>query len=405
MSLSIDIKTAIGKLLLCAETNESAKHVITAFDASAKRTANFKALNKFGIDVLENCALFLGIKLADGGGFKLFTKDSLINRLLFGILAHLPSSCSECKEQYVVEHQSETPPPSMFHCRMCFQGSHDCSNIKDLHGALSSASITLLEGHVWLCHDCIKESNPIKPRKAKTRHNSLMEPEDQLSSPKNQTSAEIVETSSSSETLQNDAKKDELNAKLSRLAKTDVCSKYKAGKCLHGIRGNKVVEGKTCDQQHPKRCFKFCGFGDKHKSGCKKGDRCEYYHPVLCKFSVKTRICTKRDCTFVHLKGTKRKEPNQPEPRKAKIEKNEVSFKHSSSSPSPAKRNSVNHSTSSSDLFLELKRLVEAVQSNFRQEIAEIRSSLAYPPLKYPYVQYQPTQLHPGMSYIPRSSC
>jgi len=398
--MSTEIKTAIGKLLLCAETNESAKHVITAFDASAKRTANFKALNRFSIDILENCALFLGIKLADSEGFKLFTKDSLINRLLFGILAHLPSSCSECKEQYVVEHQSETPPPFMFHCQMCFQGSHDCSNIKVLHGALSSASIALLEGHVWLCHDCILQSNPIKPRKAKTRHNSLLESEDHSSSPKTQTPVENVETSSS-ETLQNDAKKEELKAKLSRLAKTNICSKYKAGKCLHGIRGNKVVEGKTCDQQHPKRCFKFCSFGDKHRSGCKKGDRCEYYHPVLCKFSVKTRICTKKDCTFVHLKGTNRKEPNQPR----KIEENEVSSKHSSSSPSPAKRNSVNDATSSSDLFLELKRLVEAVQSNLRQEIAEVRSSLSYPPLKYPYIQYQPTQLHPGMSYIPRSHC
>ena len=397
--MSIEIKTAIGKLLLCAETDESAKHVITAFDASAKRTANFKALSKFSIDVLENCAVFLGIKLADSDNFKLFTKDSLINRILFAILAHLPSSCSECKEQYVVEYQPETAPS--FHCQMCFQGSHDCSNIKELHSALSSASITLLEGHVWLCHDCIKQSNPIKPRKAKTRYNSLLESDGQLTSSMSHTPAEIVEASSS-KTLQNNAKKEELSAKLSILAKTHICPKYKAGKCLHGIRGNKVVEGKKCDQQHPKRCFKFCGFGDKHKSGCKKGDNCEYYHPILCKFSVKTRICTKKDCTFVHLKGTKRKEDPNP-PRKAKIVKNEVSSKNSSSNPSPANKNSGNDL--SSDLFLEFKRLVETVQSNLRQEIAEVRSSLSYPPLKYPYVQYQPTQLHPGMSYIPRSSC
>jgi hypothetical protein len=36
----------------------------------------------------------------------------------------------------------------------------------------------------------------------------------------------------------------------------------------------------------------------------------------LCKFSVKNKLCTKTDCTFIHLKGTRRNESDSAVGRK-----------------------------------------------------------------------------------------
>ena len=113
----------------------------------------------------------MGIALADPDSNKIYTKESLINRLMLGINALLPSQCSECSEHYSVEFDTESE--SLFTCHMCFQVSHDCSAIKEKYQTLSEASIALLSGHVWLCSDCMISSNPVKPRKFKSRHNSI----------------------------------------------------------------------------------------------------------------------------------------------------------------------------------------------------------------------------------------
>jgi hypothetical protein len=46
--------------------------------------------------------------------------------------------------------------------------------------------------------------------------------------------------------------------------------------------------------------------------GCAKGNDCRYFHPKLCRSSVLKRECFNSDCTFVHLKHTRRfqKVPN-----------------------------------------------------------------------------------------------
>ena len=70
------------------------------------------------------------------------------------------------------------------------------------------------------------------------------------------------------------------------------------------------------EKEHPKRRFKYCRYGDKHRHGCKEESSCEYFYPSLCKFSVQKRTCTNKDCTFVHLKGTRRNESNPDQTRK-----------------------------------------------------------------------------------------
>ena len=57
LSDEIKIKTAVGLLLTRAD--ELTKRVLTAFDPSAKRPANMKALNSFNLDILERISLAL----------------------------------------------------------------------------------------------------------------------------------------------------------------------------------------------------------------------------------------------------------------------------------------------------------------------------------------------------------
>ena len=77
------VKLAIGNQLLRAETNEISKRVISIFDPIASLAANIKSLNGFNLNMLEPCAEFLSINLADAEGNKLFTKESLFQRILF----------------------------------------------------------------------------------------------------------------------------------------------------------------------------------------------------------------------------------------------------------------------------------------------------------------------------------
>ena len=429
-----EIKAAVGNLLM--RSDALSKRVLTKFDPFAKQTVNLKSLNSFNLDLLEPCAEFLGVELADADSNKLFTKDALVNRIIFAIRALLPSQCSDCNQQYIVDLDPENPP--LFTCHMCFQGSHDCDTVTNLHSALRTASLSLLAGHVWLCSSCLLSSSPVKKRRSKSRHNSTRDelqqgreispPASDLETPaETGTPAEVVDPSQDREIRGQSRSRER------------VCSKYKSGKCPHGLRGNKVINGKTCELDHPKRCIKYCKFGSKHKHGCNKGNSCTYYHPTICKFSLQSRLCINEQCTFVHLKGTKRKEPSAP-PESIPLTATSTSGSRGrQSSAISAGRSEVSFAPSTGsgpDHFLELKQLVLSMQSTFQQEIAMIKSSLQSPPQSFYHVpppksmnpqqfqhvpqsqfqvQFPPQQLHqvpqqlhqgqtPQMTYIPPSS-
>ena len=87
-----------------------------------------------------------------------------------------------------------------------------------------------------------------------------------------------------------------------------ICQQYANNRCPHGMNGNKVVDGVTCSNLHPRRCRHFCQFGTKRRGGCQKGDNCSYFHPKLCRNSVNSSTCFNENCKFVHLKSTKRRQ-------------------------------------------------------------------------------------------------
>ena len=94
-------------------------------------------------------------------------------------------------------------------------------------------------------------------------------------------------------------KKEETKTKLKKqeIAKKNICFAYKFDKC-----SNK----ENCQNSHPKKCQKFCDYGhfaidDK---GCET-QKCDLYHPKLCRNSIKSKECPFRNCRFQHLEGTK----------------------------------------------------------------------------------------------------
>ena len=78
-----------------------------------------------------------------------------------------------------------------------------------------------------------------------------------------------------------------------------ICKFYATKKCKHG------TNGQGCAFGHPKKCLKFVSHGDKSNRGCKKGRNCAYYHPPMCWSSINRGTCSKEECMFHHIKGTK----------------------------------------------------------------------------------------------------
>lgn len=360
-----DIKIAYGQLLQQASgpDNLPAKQVLTKLDPLSNRTASYKALNSFPLPVLESTAAFLGIELADSDSNKIFTKDSLVTRLLSGIKALLPASCIECSEKYTVERKAKTA----FVCFRCFQGSHACQLVTTARDAL--AEVTLLSGHIWLCSKCTTDTNPVKPRKSKSRHNSLRGEDPalqkirdefdagrQLRSPGN--SPERIDDGDTERKKKGSSRdKSASNRRDDDVSTREICPRYKQWKCPHGLRGTKVVDGKKCEFDHPRHCFRFTRFGTIERKGCSKGQKCEFYHPKLCKNWSREGGCGTSDCTFLHPK-VKKKPKARDQKNVKKADANSKSSAKSKPKPMTPK------SSSNSNDFLELKGLLMQLNAN-----------------------------------------
>ena len=368
-------KIAIGNLLQRA--SPLGKTVITAFNFNSTRSANSNNLSssRFKLESLESCAEFLDIKLATTDGNKIFTKATLAARIVSSLFALLPSCCGECAEHYTVEFEPEVIP--LFTCFKCFQGSHTCEQLKTKHEAL--AHLNLPSGMVWLCKYCHDDLNPVEPRKSKSRHNSVRHHDSATSRAGNSIDLNSPLTLDSNlgtpePILGTESDVENLRQRLTDHAQSSnsdsqICKRYKIGKCLHGIRGNKVVDNATCPYQHPKRCFKYCKFGSTGKKGCNKGASCNYFHPVLCKFSVKNKECTNPECSYPHLVGTKRqKEEIHPG---SNVKRERQPFKPSKIPNEPGLKNPHDQSP-----FLELRKMVEDMGKTFQEELQALKSTL-----------------------------
>ena len=96
-----------------------------------------------------------------------------------------------------------------------------------------------------------------------------------------------------------------------KTGKKPICKYYKTKSCKHGAKGT------GCAFSHPPKCLKFLKYGDISPRGCKKGSKCDRYHPKLCYNAINKGWCDKENCQFHHILGTKNSAPlvqqNQPE--------------------------------------------------------------------------------------------
>ena len=296
------MKVIIGKLINKADP--TIRPVISVFDVSKiSRSVICQRLNQFKIGLLENCAEFLGIALADKDNFKLFVKETLCTRIYLALMALLPSKCGECREDYVIDHEPETPP--FFHCFRCFKGSHDCERNKTLHETLSSLNTPT--GFVWLCDE----------------------------------SSTQYSTNASQETASPSA---------------DVCKKFLDWNCPHGISGKKQIAGKGCPFTHPRVCNEFRNSGSSGRNGCKKGANCDFFHPDICQTTLTSGSCSKKNCPRFHPRASRKKSRPNKEPS-TRTQKEGKPKNRTQNHSNPTSSN-----PTSSD-FLELRNLVTGMSA------------------------------------------
>ena len=72
-----------------------------------------------------------------------------------------------------------------------------------------------------------------------------------------------------------------------------ICSYYKKGICRYGKFGNRLINGRECRFYHPKKCLKYCRFGDDQEQGC--AGSCGLFHPTLCRNSINFKKCLQQD--------------------------------------------------------------------------------------------------------------
>jgi hypothetical protein len=310
-------------------------------DTKRDMSINKSKFNNISREVLLATLVYLG-----GPNMSDFTKPAIIDSVIARIDHHLPHCCYTCKEEYTIPQGVK----SLLDCSKCGRGVHDQCFLKQIkHPAANDNSISPnpndimkqyvnpleITGITYLCGSCHKsfipspDSGKYKRLKDKpTNAAQAAEVEDDSTSDK--ISENVTENeqddhdddpppvlihaltglplkphqaSCKSKISQNDMPLHQPNSESSV---RPICRFYTRNKCKHGL------SGKGCNFAHPKRCQKYAAHGTNH-GGCKKGSECNLFHPRLCHDSVKYKLCTNPDCTYTHIKGTKRSDPNSQE--------------------------------------------------------------------------------------------
>lgn len=386
-----DINVILGSLLGVADP--FSKTVISAYKPNVTHNTNVTKISsqKFSMNTLETCADFLNIQVKGDNDIALFSnKPTIADRIILAIEALFPALCDGCDSYYNNEFDKEDDDIP-YHCYACFQGSHNCSQIKDKLIETKDYPV----GFVWLCHGCKAKINPMKPPKRSRSTSINQTPSVPGTPPVSVDTPKLDRPPFKNEVLQKrlaglDQKKDpnpkegENNEGADKNTQK-VCPRYKARRCPHGRDGQTEIEGKPCPFSHPKICRRYSSYGTHPRYGCRRGKDCFYYHPRLCRNSTQNKHCAVEGCTFTHLKGTMRgleirEVPKEPEMLSTQIrghttdrrrEEGTRPYRPVAASNSPSSSNTDNNN------FLQLMGLVNTMQETFRQEIASLKSSLS----------------------------
>lgn len=309
-------RVVIGGLLNVASAD--AKRVLAAYSPEKGYSYNLTKLLKCNSRQLEACASLVGLKARSADGSeKLYQKlEILADRIILKIESLFEAECSDCRAVYCNTLESEP----LFTCRLCLLGSHNCEEIKR---KAENVGQLYPSGFVWLCNVCLGKNdlvsmlsptNTLKKQPLK-KNSKLTASVEKLNTIKEKDSEEEkteeeeeikeeedkVDERQSPNRVRDDRESEKSGRESQKEKNREICELYKRRACPHGLKGKTLHDGKVCDKSHPKKCFKFCDFGSRHKNGCKRGKKCQYWHPRLCRFSLKNQICEVESCTFQHL--------------------------------------------------------------------------------------------------------
>lgn len=382
------VKVITGKLIDKADM--AIRPIISVFDSSQSRAVNTKRFDQFTVKLIESCAGFLGISLADNDNYKIFTKKSLMDRVYYGLKALMPAKCGECSADYVIDHEPDVAP--FFNCFRCFKGSHDCERNRLLHETLSQLDTP--SGFVWLCDKCHGAVDPIEPRKQRSRHTSGADNQSSSSSGAFPDLANSAVMSSTQKPNNQVSFSDELippekvTPSLPELK--NVCQKFLNWNCPHGISGKKVIGGKCCPYTHPRVCNQYRMSGFTGKNGCKKGSQCSFFHPDVCKTALEKGTCSKKDCKKFHPRSTRKKIKDSTE---------STSNTRNSKQKAPKQNTTVSPPSNTSD-FLELRSLVTGMAAKL--EVLERKIEQCAPsPACHPVSRTAGQMIYPAHPMMP----
>ena len=301
----------------------------------------------YGKQVIIQALTFLG---ATHKNWDDHIKSACIHELIYRIQGLLPEVCAICNDTYTI-HKDDSP---LLACSICKQEVHRECYTPLLNG---NQNIADLPGFHYFCPSCEKDLIPEKDtglKKGKKKeianisildnlddstekhpkhvrfHPNIPNVSDSIvkddGKKKAQNSLELSENSadkiqSFSHTKatpplrpnvkvadkfehQPDGKKNDQMDE-SNVTKSSICNRYRNNACEHGLKG------KGCKFLHPKRCSKLMNHGTKTGKGCNLGKKCADFHPKMCPSSIAKSVCYDEKCTLCHVKGTKRKLPQQ----------------------------------------------------------------------------------------------
>lgn len=295
-------KLVLGGLL--NEADALAKKVISTYNPSVPYKVNLDKMKAHGAAYLEACADFLGFTTRENDKKLYQNQNILCDRMILKIESLFDIDCDECNSTY----RNELTDEPLLECRLCMQGCHSCDGMKDKANALKDLREKglLPPGTAWLCHECLKKNDLNLLTKAQKAPNSSLDPTapplDKIE--EDADGEEEDERESPRRGRNNSSSQDQ--PKTGHDHTVDICRDYVFRKCPHGLTGKRLIDGRKCQLKHPPRCHRYCRFGEDKRLGCRRGKECKYYHPKLCRQSEISRSCMNRDCSFVHLKGTKR---------------------------------------------------------------------------------------------------
>lgn len=268
--------------------SEDTKLIILHFDVDKNSDEIYKAMDKgFLKPALSDTADYLKI---DTTGL---LKDTIIRGIISKINTCLLEQCKRCSTYYSVS-LDEDP---VIVCE-CGQPCHTPC-YKDIETVINE-----FPGIVFQCSGCLKTPahNRIPDKTTASNKDAISHKTHKPASthedkgkPENPIQLKVI----------NAFNLDLLQARYPQPS-YPICEDYKRNNCQHGKDGKTEIDGETCTKLHPKKCFAWCKAGNDSKFGCSKGKECTYYHPILCRNSIRYRRCTNSLCTFSHLKFTKR---------------------------------------------------------------------------------------------------